>query len=818
MKSKKLKNSKAKNKTKKHKLKGGSYGASGIELQDFVLKARDIDSIINEFTQLANNLSNYKKIQLPAIKVLDGKEALVNAIFKGLENNNTVEELDLNSNNIGNEGALILANTLSQNKKITTLNLIFNEIGDEGAIALANALKTNTTLKVLYLSQNKIGNEGLNALIQLLENNKTLTIKFYNNTKPKVENNDAYNKSLNNLYQVQEINANLNNPEVKIKKTNINGIVYYIDDYGAQLLAKELLNNTKITTLNLIFNEIGDPGAIALADALAQNTTLKVLDLSQNKIGSKGLNALTQLLEKNKTLDIEFRNNTKPEGDVELSYNKSLNDLYQVKTINEKLNLNNSEVNIIKTSIKGIFYYIDDYGAQLLAKELLNNNTKITTLDLTLNEIGDAGAIALANALYTNKTLKVLNLSQNKIGILGANALLNVLQSKQNNVLEQLKLNNNVKNDNMYNIIDMIDGILPKNNPSPIINENAIITQKTNALPLFTPLLTTLSKKTKVKEVKKVTEAIAFIKKKINEETSDETSDETSVETSVESSNTKTNNNYFDSKVKTLFNSESVFNDLVETNYTEGIKQIKTLPLLNDTNQKLAISLHGTIRPNFFKLPNNVNVVFMSPVSYVSCSPENALLNYLNDPDNLNNFLNNPSCFNKNRVGSLFNQSVIYYGGQYCIDLLMGRGKPGEEGLSGPESSTGINIYDSKIKKFIVKSKKTYNENYIGTYDDGYSEEEKKAFKNLGIPIVPNLSYAKFPSNINKGIVSTERSKPGDENAVLSNFVKHFFSNNNNNTKQFTIFFTSCRELGDQSNKDILSFYEKIIKYLNFKI
>ncbi len=47
-----------------------------------------------------------------------------------------------------------------------------------------------------------------------------------------------------------------------------------IGDEGAQLLAKELMQNTTLTKLYLADNGIGDEGAKALAEALKVNTTL----------------------------------------------------------------------------------------------------------------------------------------------------------------------------------------------------------------------------------------------------------------------------------------------------------------------------------------------------------------------------------------------------------------------------------------------------------------------------------------------------------------------------------------------------------------
>ncbi len=61
-----------------------------------------------------------------------------------LEGNTTLTCLGLFHNNIGNEGAQLLANSLERNTTLTMLSLGGNNIGAKGAQALASALEGNT--------------------------------------------------------------------------------------------------------------------------------------------------------------------------------------------------------------------------------------------------------------------------------------------------------------------------------------------------------------------------------------------------------------------------------------------------------------------------------------------------------------------------------------------------------------------------------------------------------------------------------------------------------------------------------------------------
>jgi hypothetical protein len=96
--------------------------------------------------------------------------------------------------------------------------------------------------------------------------------------------------------------------------------------------------------------------------------------------------------------------------------------------------------------------------------------------------------------------------------------------------------------------------------------------------------------------------------------------------------------------------------------------------------------MHGATIPRLFILPDNVNIVFLSPINYFACFNSKTVLDYIleqirayNDNKESDNFFTNPICFNKRNVGDIFNQSVLYLGGQYCPDLDLDRSKDTKE-------------------------------------------------------------------------------------------------------------------------------------------
>jgi Ran GTPase-activating protein (RanGAP) involved in mRNA processing and transport len=92
-----------------------------------------------------------------------------------LLNNSTLSVLYLLQNNIGDKGAEALAQVLYSDKcALSSLDLRFNKITDNGAKALAKALCDNNTLSSLVLWHNSISIEGAKAFEEVLRSNLSL--------------------------------------------------------------------------------------------------------------------------------------------------------------------------------------------------------------------------------------------------------------------------------------------------------------------------------------------------------------------------------------------------------------------------------------------------------------------------------------------------------------------------------------------------------------------------------------------------------------------------------------------------------------------
>ena len=97
------------------------------------------------------------------------------AIAEGLRDHKiALSHLDLSSNRIGDTGAVALAEYLRGNTTLVWLELGFNHFGDAGAAAFAEGLRGNTALRELKLHHTRIGDAGAWALVESVKGNTAL--------------------------------------------------------------------------------------------------------------------------------------------------------------------------------------------------------------------------------------------------------------------------------------------------------------------------------------------------------------------------------------------------------------------------------------------------------------------------------------------------------------------------------------------------------------------------------------------------------------------------------------------------------------------
>ncbi|CAE7941950.1 NLRC3, partial [Symbiodinium necroappetens] len=147
-----------------------------------VLRLRNIEVGEAEAEEFCKALGLNDTITKLEIRDAFAHRARCSALWKALadalkSNNCTVTHVNLESNDIGDEGAKALADALKSNCTVTHVNLEFNMIGGQGAKAFADALKSNCTVTDVNLYGNWIGVEGGKALADAVESNRTVTVR-----------------------------------------------------------------------------------------------------------------------------------------------------------------------------------------------------------------------------------------------------------------------------------------------------------------------------------------------------------------------------------------------------------------------------------------------------------------------------------------------------------------------------------------------------------------------------------------------------------------------------------------------------------------
>ena len=322
----------------------------------------------------------------------------------GLSHCAALKELVLNVNNIGDEGSIALAETLTKNpfSHLEKLDISFNGIGDSGAKSLSEGLILCTNLHSLDLRCNKIGDEGAIAITRAVKDVELLLCN------QKITNEGAHT--------LLDIKHDVDISSMDFSEIDCAGVALSV------FCSNTCGSHYNLQLLNFISRNIGFDGAKALAEGLKHCTNLQTLNLDSNSIGADFAKALAEGLKHCTNLQkLDLRSNSICDDGA-----KALAEGLKHCTNLQKLDLRSNS--------------ICDDGAKALA-EGLKHCTNLQTLDLYNNSIGADGAKALAEGLKHCTNLQTLDLYNNSIGADGAKALAEGLKHCTN--LQKLDLRSN---------------------------------------------------------------------------------------------------------------------------------------------------------------------------------------------------------------------------------------------------------------------------------------------------------------------------------------------------------------------------------------
>ena len=132
-----------------------------LMLGDNITNVRDISTaVINTSTVKVLNMENNDLTAQEAVAISDMMICL--------------EDLTIFDNKLGDHGAELLSEGITNTKTLRVLDISNNNIGPSGTTAIANALTNNTSLEELYMNGNNIGQDGAIALGNAITNNKMI--------------------------------------------------------------------------------------------------------------------------------------------------------------------------------------------------------------------------------------------------------------------------------------------------------------------------------------------------------------------------------------------------------------------------------------------------------------------------------------------------------------------------------------------------------------------------------------------------------------------------------------------------------------------
>lgn len=309
--------------------------------------------------------------------------------------------LILPNNKIDDKCSKILFPSLQENKMLSLLDLSNNCISNEGIAFSELFFIDNRLTNIVLFDNNLIGPIGVFSLCSFLRNNQKINIELLD-----LGYNGITKEGVNHLVNYIKNNRN------KITTLYLGG--NYLCDDGMEILSS-------------IFTRENKNAEIDLKNIVNTNNSRENIDTS-NMNNSNILNNTTNNKELNNTISSNVKNNNSIMNNNNNS-NSAMNNSTFVENNNKITFLDIQNNNLTKKS----YNYIN--------KIILANNTEITNLILSKNDLGNDSIIKLISSIKVNNKLLSLDLSETKIDEKTIKYLAETLD--EDCVLEKLLLSKN---------------------------------------------------------------------------------------------------------------------------------------------------------------------------------------------------------------------------------------------------------------------------------------------------------------------------------------------------------------------------------------
>ena len=290
--------------------------------------------------------------------------------------NTNLQEIDISSSILQTTGCRVVMKALQRIHMLRKLNLGYNDITREGASDIADAISCNTNLQEIDISSNNLQTTGCRTIMKALQSIHMIR-------KLNLGYNNITREGASDIADAILCNTNLQ--EIDISSNNL-------QTTGCRTIMKALQSIHMIRKLNLGYNDITREGASDIADAISCNTNLQEIDISRNYLQTTGCRTIMKALQRIHML-----------RKLNLGYNditrEGASDIADAILCNTNL----QEIDISRN-------YLQTTGCRIVMKALQRIHM-LRKLNLGYNNITDAGASDIADAISCNTNLQEIDIS-----------------------------------------------------------------------------------------------------------------------------------------------------------------------------------------------------------------------------------------------------------------------------------------------------------------------------------------------------------------------------------------------------------------------
>ena len=359
-------------------VKGAAYSSVKLCTKSFGIDAANV--VTKAFANIAKTL---KEVDLSDIMAgrpeAEGLKAMQIITEATLGAN--ITSVDVSDNAFGEKGVRACTAMLQQQTAIQSLSFINNGISEQAARAILELLASPQSLKKFHLGKNMTGDDGTAHVAALLAK------------APNMEDFMMY------------------------------GSRFTAD--GAAMLAKGLAVGTSLKKIDLNDNNINEEGGIALAGMLYKQPNMRHVNFEMTSLGPDAAGAVASALAAG-CPQLEYLNlsacDITPEGVPAVA--KAISAMKNLKVLNVAEN------------------EFGDFGVAQICVALKMSGCPLEELDVSNNELMNAGAVAAARLVASRPGFKSLNLNENYISDEGIEEVKSVLDGAGlSTVLGSLDLN-----------------------------------------------------------------------------------------------------------------------------------------------------------------------------------------------------------------------------------------------------------------------------------------------------------------------------------------------------------------------------------------